>query len=282
MMAKGVIFDIKEMSIHDGPGVRTTIFFKGCPLRCSWCHNPEGFSPVPQLKQSGPPCTECGKCYDPCAHDDCSMYGRCLHICPLGRLSVSGYEIDSFDISEKVKRQAAFLNSTGGGITISGGEPLMQPKFLIDLLSVMKPLHVAVETSAYSDEDIFREMVERADLVIADIKHMNDTVHRRYTGVGNGQILSNLSVLMRSECPFIIRIPVIPRVNDDMENLTKTADFLKAAKNLIGVELMPYNVLAGAKYSAVGMKYTPAFDTAAKPNTDCTPFSKQGIPCTVL
>ena len=281
-MAKGIVFDIKEMSINDGPGVRTTVFLKGCPLRCSWCHNPEGFSPMPQLKLSGPPCIKCGKCYNPCKHDDCSMYGRCLHICPLGRLSISGYEVDSIVISEKVKRQAEFLKRTGGGITISGGEPLMQPEFLVDLLSELKPLHVAVETSAYSNKDLFETMIELADLIIADIKHMNDAVHRRYTGVGNGQILSNLSILMESECPFIIRMPVIPGVNDDMENLTQTANFLKVSKNLIGVELMPYNVLAGAKYRAVGMEYNPAFDTAAKPNTDCTPFNKRGIPCTVL
>jgi pyruvate formate lyase activating enzyme len=281
-MAKGVIFDIKEMSVNDGPGVRTAIFLKGCPLRCNWCHNPEGFLLSPQLKEAGPPCTLCGKCLRGCGHEDCRPYGRCLHVCPLGRLSVCGREVDSAELAAWVKRQAQFLSSSGGGVTLSGGEPLMQPEFLLALMEELKPLHVAVETSAYAEESVFREMVERADLVMADIKHMEDEVHRRYTGVGNVRILSNLSYLMESGRPFIIRVPLIPGVNDGTENLEQTAAFLQGAGNLHRVELLPYNTLAGAKYRAVGLEYKPLFDGNAHPIADCTPFTRRGIPCMVL
>lgn len=281
-MAKGVIFDIKEMSVNDGPGVRTSIFLKGCPLRCNWCHNPEGFALAPQIKQAGPPCAGCGKCMRGCGHDGCRLYGRCLHICPLGRLTVCGREWDSAELAASVKRQARFLEGSGGGVTISGGEPLMQPEFLLALMEELKPLHVAVETSAHADETVFRAMTERADLVMADIKHMDDDVHRRYTGAGNKRILTNLSYLMMSGRPFIVRVPLIPGVNDDAVNLVSTAGFLKGAKNLIRVELLPYNLLAGAKYRAVGLEYAPLFDVNARPNADCAPFSAQGIASVVL
>lgn len=281
-MAKGIIFDVKEMSVNDGPGVRTAIFLKGCPLRCRWCHNPEGFSPSPQIKQAGAPCTRCGKCAQGCSHEDCRPYGRCLHVCPMGRLSIYGREVDSTELAASAKRQARFLESTGGGVTLSGGEPLMQPEFLLALLSELKPMHVAVETSAHADEAVFIAMMERADLVMADIKHMDDEVHRRYTGVGNKRILSNLASLMKSGRPFIIRVPVIPGVNDDAANLESTAQFLSGAKNLLRVELMPYNVLAGAKYRMTGLEYEPGFDVNARPNADRAPFLKHGIPCVIL
>lgn len=281
-MAKGIIFDIKEMSVNDGPGVRTTIFFKGCPLRCRWCHNPEGVDPAPKFKQTGILCTNCGKCLKECGHEDCRPYGRCLHICPLGRLGICGHEVDSAELTALVQCQADFLQGCGGGITLSGGEPLMQPEFLLALMEQLKPLHVAVETSAYADEAVFRAMIERVDLVMADIKHMDNETHRHYTGVGNKRILSNLSLLMASDKPFIVRVPLIPGINDDTANLERTAEFLKGTENLLRVELMPYNVLAGAKYRAVGLEYTPDFDVNALPNADCKLFEDRGIPCRVL
>lgn len=281
-MVKGVIFDIKEMSVNDGPGMRTALFFKGCPLRCSWCHNPEGFLFLPQLKEAGAPCTCCGKCLRGCGHKDCRPFGRCVHVCPLGRLSVCGCEVESTELVAVVKRQAAFLMSSGGGVTLTGGEPLEQSDFLMELMTELRPLHVAVETSCHADNAAFRVMMDQADLVMADIKHMNEDVHKQYTGVGNRLILSNILQLMRSGRPFIIRVPLIPGVNDDTVNLHETAQFLSGARNLIRVELMPYNRLAGAKYRAVGLEYKPGFDENAKPNIDSVPFTECGIPCVIL
>lgn len=281
-MAKGIIFDIKEMSVNDGPGVRTTVFFKGCPLRCSWCHNPEGLSAVPQMRQTGAPCTGCGKCHLPCNHADCQPYERCLHVCPLGRLSVCGREVESAELAATIKRQAKFLESTGGGVTLSGGEPLLQPEFLLTLIEQLKPLHVAVETSAHGDEEVFASMAKQADLIIVDIKHMDDAVHHRFTGMGNRHILGNIEKLKQSDRPFIVRLPLIPGVTDTAANLQSTAQFLRGAPSLIGVELMPYNTLAGAKYRSVGCEYAPGFYEDRPPNMDCIPFVECGIPCSIL
>jgi pyruvate formate lyase activating enzyme len=281
-MAAGIVFDVKEMSVNDGPGIRTTVFLKGCPLRCNWCHNPEGLSPSPQLKQSGLPCLGCGKCTARCGHEQCAPFGRCLRACPQGRLSACGQTAEPAALAASIKRLSELLVASGGGVTISGGEPLMQPDFLLELTDALKPLHVAVETSAHGPKAVFCAVLERTDLIIADIKHMDDGLHKTYTGVGNEQILSNLTVLKQSGRPFIIRVPLIPGVNDDRENLSRTAQFLADAKALLRVELLPYNPLAGAKYKAVGLEYAPRFDVQARPNISREVFDSLNIPCEVL
>ena len=281
-MVKGIIFDVKEFSLNDGPGIRTTIFLKRCPLHCSWCHNPEGISPRLQLKVSGMPCLNCGKCYLPCRHEECKAFGRCIHVCPRGRLSLCGKEVDSAELTRQVKRQSDFLVENNGGVTFSGGEPLSQPKFLLALMSEFKPMNLVVETSGYANNRVFRKMMELADLILIDMKHMNNAAHIRYTGVGNKLILSNIGQLIRGDKPFIIRIPLIPGVNDDIDNMQATAEFLTSAKNLSRVELMPYNVLAGAKYRAVGLEYKPSFDVNATPHVDLSPFVSRGIECVIL
>ena len=281
-MAKGIIFDIKEFSVNDGPGIRTTIFFKGCPLRCLWCHNPEGISPRPQLKISGLSCLGCGKCSVPCTHEECKPFGRCIHVCPQGRLSLCGKEVDSVELASMVNRQAHFLSENNGGVTFSGGEPLNQPKFLFELMAELKPMHLAVETSGYSNDLVFRKMMDLTDLILIDIKHMNSPLHRRYTGIGNEQILSNINQLIQGDKPFIIRIPLIPGVNDDTSNMQAIAEFLTGARSLSRVELMPYNVLAGAKYPPVGLEYKPNFNVNTPPHIDRSPFISRGIECVVL
>jgi pyruvate formate lyase activating enzyme len=218
----------------------------------------------------------------PCSHPECKALGRCIHICPQGRLNICGKEMDSAELACKVKRQAAFLIENNGGVTLSGGEPLSQPKFLFTLMGELKPMHLAVETSGYASKHVFRKMMDLADLILIDIKHMNNSLHRKYTGVGNGRILSNVDQLKQGDKPFIIRIPLIPGVNDDTPNLQATAEFLTGAKNLIRIELMPYNVLAGAKYRAVGLEYQPGFNVNAQPHIDRQPFISRGIDSTVL
>lgn len=280
-MASGVIFDIKEMSVNDGPGIRTTVFFKGCPLRCRWCHNPEGLSFEPEIKESGPPCLGCGLCRQPCGHEDCRPFGRCLHICPQGRLKLVGERVEAAALADRIKRQADFLLANGG-VTLSGGEPLAQPDFLIELERSLKPLHLALETSGQAPLPVFQAACALADLVMIDIKHMDPGQHKRWTGADNRRILANIAWLKARDIPFIVRVPLIPGVNDSQENLAATAAFLADVPALRHVELLPYNTLAGSKYASVGRTYDPGFDETRPPNIDCTPFAARGICCQVL
>lgn len=265
-MAKGIIFDIKEFMVHDGPGIRVTVFFKGCPLKCNWCHNPEGLCFKPQLMVRESSCIKCGKCRQACTHDECKPYERCLKACPLGLIKVSGEEVESTELAEKLKSYESFLNMNGGGITISGGEPLAQPEFLLELLKELKPLHTAIETSGFGDPRIFEQTIMLADLILYDIKHMDNEKHKLFTGQDSTLIQNNLKTLIKSNKPFIARIPLIPGVNDTAENIELAAKALVNSPGLIRVELLPYNPFAGSKYKMVGNVYKPVFDEKAEPN----------------
>ncbi|MBE6541090.1 MAG: glycyl-radical enzyme activating protein [Ruminococcaceae bacterium] len=249
----GIIFDIKEFAIHDGGGVRTTVFLKGCPLRCVWCHNPEGQSIRPELmKKTG--CTGCGKCLEGCSHPECQPYGRCLHACPRGFLSIAGREVSAAELAERLARDAELYRMSGGGVTISGGEPLMQADFCVELLTLLreKGIHTAIETCGFAPEDDFRRVTDLCDFVYCDLKIADSDTHRRYTGVPNELILKNIEYLRSSGKKYRLRTPLIPGITDTEENLT-------AIRNLtVGdeVEYLPYNDLAGAKYSYLGRKYS--------------------------
>lgn len=248
---KGVIFDIKEMAVHDGPGIRTTVFFKGCPLSCKWCHNPEGLSFSPQLmfKQAG--CAKCGRCMIKCGHSECQPFGRCIHICPQNCLEISGKTVEVKELAEDLKQNAEILGDSFGGFTFSGGEPLAQHKFLGELLDELKVSHLCIETSGYAEKSIFKRIIDKLDFVIMDIKLADNKLHKKYTGVGNERILENLTVLKKSGKPHLIRTPLISNITDTKENLD-------AIKKLIGIsdwELLPYNKMAGAKYKMLGMSY---------------------------
>lgn len=183
---QGLIFDIKEFALNDGGGIRSTVFFKGCPLRCTWCHNPEGLSPKRELyvKQNG--CLHCGLCRKPCNHPDCQGLGRCLHICPKNLVSVAGVEWESGALAEKLLRQTDIYRETGGGVTLSGGEPLLQWQFAAELLSYLHGrVNTAIETSGYADEDAFRAVIDHCDFVYMDLKLMDCEMHKTYTGVSN-------------------------------------------------------------------------------------------------
>jgi len=281
-MAKGIIFDIKEFTIQDGPGIRITVFFKGCSLRCQWCHNPEGLSFEPELMVRESSCIHCGKCRIGCGHAECKSFSRCLKICPLGLVKAVGAGFDSSELAVKLKMYQDFIKINQGGITLSGGEPLAQPEFLIDLLRELKPLHTAVETSGYSSQQLFRQVAELADLILFDIKHTNPQVHRQYTGVDNEPILKNLDLLIKMGKKFIARVPLIPGVNDSAENMENTAILLRNASGLERVELMPYNLFAGAKYTVVGKKYAPSFNEKAEVCIFKEVFEKHDIKCSVL
>ena len=254
---RGLIFDIKEFAVHDGDGVRTTVFFKGCPLRCAWCHNPEGLSPTRELYERREGCLACGLCRRPCTHDDCKPFGRCLHVCPKDLIRPVGREYSVEELADKLLRQKPFLQSVGGGITLSGGEPLLQAAFCTELLRALNgELHVTLETSGYASEADFLRVTELCDFVMMDLKLMDDQAHRRYTGISNERILHNARLLMNSGVPHLFRTPLIPGITDTEENLRAIAD-------LIGdepIELLSYNELAAAKYASVGRIFPDFID----------------------
>jgi pyruvate formate lyase activating enzyme len=188
--------------------------------------------------------------------------------------------VSASELASTIKKQESFLMSHGG-VTISGGEPLAQPDFLLELMEHLKPLHLAVETSGYASQAVFQSMCGLADLVMIDIKMMDPEKHGQWTGVSNKQILENITWLKQQEKNFVVRIPLIPGVNDDSENLGATAEFLSGAKALKQVELLPYNTMAGSKYASVGRTYNPGFDESITPRTNCTPFQQRGLPCSI-
>lgn len=247
----GVIFDIKEMAVHDGPGIRTTVFFKGCPLRCKWCHNPEGLTAKPQLMYKETKCIKCGRCMTKCNHPDCQPFGKCSRVCPQNCLEISGRTVDSKALAEELKESAQILGESFGGFTFSGGEPLAQPEFLCELTDELKNYHLCIETSGYAEKTDFKKAIENLDFVIMDIKLADSKLHKKHTGVGNERILENFDILKRSGKPHLIRTPLIPDITDTKENL-------EAIKKLIEKsdwEQLPYNKMAGAKYKMLGMSY---------------------------
>ena len=248
----GIIFDIKEMAVHDGPGIRTTVFFKGCPLRCRWCHNPEGLSFEPQLMYKQVRCIDCKNCQRECDHPECQPFGRCIHACPENCLEIAGKRVEVKELAEELKKSADVLGDSFGGFTFSGGEPLAQPEFLLELTDHIKDYHLCIETSGYADSEVFKRVIEKLDLVIMDIKLADSSEHKKYTGVGNEKILKNFEILKNSNVPFVIRTPLIPGITDTKENLD-------AIEEIIGNstwEKLPYNTMAGAKYKMLGMEYS--------------------------
>ena len=248
----GTIFDIKEFTVHDGPGSRITVFLKGCPLRCKWCHNPEGLSVLRQLMYKENFCSHCGMCGQPCEHEECKAFDRCIHACANGCLSVVGEEVSGDQLAGRLLKYANILDMMGGGVTISGGEPMLQPEFVCELAGKLTGIHKAIQTSGYASQEIYRQVVGHFDYVLQDIKLVDREAHIRYTGVSNENILRNVEWLKNSGKPFVFRVPLIPGITDTEENLNAIASIAGSHR----VELMPYNELAGAKYPMMGMEYT--------------------------
>ena len=260
-MQKGTIFDIKGFALNDGPGIRTTVFMKGCPLRCLWCHNPEGLSPEPELYIKEGKCTHCGKCRLPCSHEDCVRFGfgRCLHICPNDGVSVCGYTMASAELAERLLRDRDVYEMSDGGVTFSGGEPLMQHAFVAEVLGILaeEGISLAIETSSFAAPEVYRKTLVHVDFIMADLKLFDREEHLRYTGVPNDAILNNLRWLLdESGKKCVIRVPLIPGITDTDENLSAIGQFVGDA----AVELLPYNALAGAKYASVGKTYPLSAD----------------------
>ena len=246
-MLTGVVFDIKEFAVHDGPGLRVTVFMKGCPLRCSWCHNPEGQSPQPQIL--------------------CGTAG--------GRLA--GVSFTSQALADRLNSLAALLRAGEGGVTFSGGEPLAQADFVAEVIDQLDHLHVLLDTSGYADETSFRKVAARSQLVFFDLKLIDADAHQAHTGVVNQPILRNLRVLNELGVPFVIRVPMIPGVTDTGGNLSAIARTVAGMPGLQRIDLLPYNQAAGAKYAACGMVFRPTFDESEKLNVNLSGFKSAGL-----
>lgn len=268
---KGILFDIHQYAIYDGPGIRTTVFLKGCPLKCAWCHNPESQKLNPQISYFREKCLLCGTCLKACPNsalqfntdgiirneEKCTLCLECINACPNKVMELIGKEQSDKDVIEIVTRDKPFFDNSGGGVTITGGEPTMQLEFLLKLLEGFKAkgIHTAIETCGYFNKSIIDKLVNLVDLFLFDIKHCDSEVHEQYTGVPNIKILENLQLIHQKvgNDKIIVRIPLIPSVNTDMDTIKTIASFLKEINYTGQVHLMPYNKLAKTKYDKVGM-----------------------------
>lgn len=276
-----VVFEVREFCLHDGPGVRTTVFFKGCPLRCTWCHNPEGLSPQPEILFKERQCAHCGNCGS-VPPDDLSALAR---ICPHRAKVVCGRRWTVDELADELLSNADVFASSGGGITFSGGEPLLQADFLERLIARLhreSPVHLAIETSGYAAHDAYRKVISRLDLVFQDLKHPDPQEHKRWTGVDSAPIHENLRWLKASGKPFIARIPLIPGVNDSDAAKEGFARLLEGPSGLLRVELLPYHLTAAAKYPYVGRIYRPGFDEAKTPDARTDIFRRHGLDAVVM
>jgi pyruvate formate lyase activating enzyme len=246
-MTTGMIFDIREFAVHDGPGIRTTVFLKGCPLSCTWCHNPEGQSFRPQIMRSP------------------------------GRERLAGTSYTTKALAAILNRQAAVLKANEGGVTFSGGEPLMQADFLAETIELLDGIHVLLDTSGCGDPQDFRLLLERTQLVFYDLKIIDRQLHQRFTGCDNDRVLENLQILAASGVPYVIRVPLVPGVTDTPINLSAIARTVGGLPGLVRVDLLTYNKAAGAKYAAAGMKFEPGYDESQPVNLDLAIFENAGI-----
>ena len=278
-MKKGNVFSIEEFSTFDGPGIRTTVFLKGCPLRCQWCHNPEGQSFENSVLRSPNGCVQCGNCIRAGKVIDGKVLlnNDSVLACPNRLLRWCATEYTPEELTSKLLKNAEILVASGGGVTFSGGEPLSQPDFLVDCLQLLNgKLNRAIQTSGYAPATVFDRVLNFADGFLFDIKLINEQLHKHYTGVSNAAILRNFSVLVDSGVPFVVRTPLIPGVTDTDSNLKAIAEFLRS-RGVDYIELLPYNPMAGSKYALAGMVYQPEFDERLAVNDNLQIFADAGI-----
>ena len=255
-MNKAIFFDIQRNSFVDGPGIRTTVFFKGCNLRCAWCHNPESQSAKPQMMFYKDKCTGCGKCKSVCPYhlEQCELCGKCTLYCPVDARKVCGKEHTVDEVLKEVLKDKAFYETSGGGVTFSGGECMLQIDFLVEILKKCKEngIHTAVDTAGHIPFESFEKILPYTDLFLYDIKIFDSQKHKQYVGVGNELILENLKKLFERKVKLWIRIPIIPDVNDSIEEIQKIKDFLKTIGTAEKIELLPYHAMGENKYRAIG------------------------------
>jgi len=268
-MNQPFIFDIKRYAINDGPGIRIVIFLKGCNLNCAWCHNPESISTETERMYAPSKCIQFETCVMACPEKTitlaskgiitdaglCKMCGKCAEVCPTKAIEISGYTMSVAEIMKEIEKERVFFDQSGGGVTFSGGEPLQQSRFLIELLDECgkRGIHRAVDTAGLTNTEIILEIARRTNLFLYDLKMMNSEKHRKWVGVPNEKILKNLKVLAATGVKIIIRIPLVGGVNDDAENMEATARFVAALSGeKKEVNLLPYHKIAQTKYQKLG------------------------------
>jgi len=269
-MTDGKIFDIKKFAVHDGPGIRTTVFFKGCPLDCTWCHNPEGVDLDEDLFFYESRCIGCGSCIDVCPQDAikkgevitldrtrCDVCGRCVELCPTNALKSVGERVSVDEVMDEIESSTIYHDTSGGGVTFSGGEPFLQFGFLEELIERCdeEDIHIAIDTCGDVEPKKFDSIMDQVDLFLFDLKMIDDDVHREHTGSSNRYILRNLEkVLSRGKTEVILRIPLIPDISDTEKNLESILDFLSPFKSVKEIHLLPYHDVK-EKYNRLGKEY---------------------------
>jgi pyruvate formate lyase activating enzyme len=269
-MEKGTLFNLQRFAVNDGPGIRTTLFFKGCPLRCTWCHNPESQLSEPQILYFANRCIECGDCIKLCPNgaleqskhvetdaEKCALCGECCDACGANAREIAGREMDVTQAMHEIIKDSAFFQQSGGGVTFSGGEPLAQSDFLLALLQRCNEdgIHSTVDTCGYAAWTIMQKAAELTNLFLYDLKIMDDARHIKYTSISNKIILENLRRLARLNTSIIVRVPIIPGITDDEDNLSQIVEFVSQLSAVRSVDLLPFHNIAAEKYRRLGQHF---------------------------
>jgi pyruvate formate lyase activating enzyme len=268
---KGIIFNIQRFSVNDGPGIRTTIFLKGCPLKCLWCFNPEGIKTQPEIIWYNEKCGRCFRCIEVCPNHaiihkkisiitnmkKCNTCGKCEEVCFYEARKIIGKYMNVKEVLNEILKDKLFYENSGGGITLSGGEVTLQPEFALSILkeSKRKDINTAIETCGYAKWSIFKTLIPYIDLILYDLKQIDEAKHRIYTGVSLDLIIDNLSRIDQIGIPLWIRIPFIPGYTDQEENIFKVANFLSRLQSIQRIDLLLYRTLGIPKYKSLGIKY---------------------------
>lgn len=296
----GIIFNIQKFSVHDGPGIRTTVFMKGCPLSCQWCSNAESMSPEPELGIIREMCNSCKKCLDVCPEDAirldndviqfdrerCTACGECAAVCPPGAITIYGRRVIVDEVFKEISKDKSFYEGSGGGITVSGGEPLQQADFVAALFMRCREesIDTCLDTCGCASAEALEKVLPFTGYVLFDIKHMDAEKHKQFTGVTNDLILRNAEIVANSGIQVLFRIPLIEGVNDTAENIEETGRFLKTLGNSAAIELLPYHRLGIGKYRTLDRPYPgKSFITPAPEKIEAVRqvFEENGIRCTV-
>lgn len=266
---EGLVFDIQRFSIHDGPGIRTIVFLKGCPLSCRWCSNPESQSVQPVIMYQEMNCIHCGRCIAACKRgaininnkeyinrEICTACGECVNVCPASALTLKGKRMTVEQVIKELKKDAINYRRSGGGITLSGGEPLVQANFSRELLKACKAQgwHTAIETTGFANNEAVENVFPYIDLALMDIKNLNSDIHKKYTGVSNEIILKN-AIRISKITKMVVRVPVIPEFNSSEQSILEICKFVKMLNNIDTVHLLPYHTYGENKYKLLGRDY---------------------------